>query len=164
MARPITLHFYEDPGHGWLKVPVKLLEDLQIVDRISHSSYLLGQHAYLEEDCDAGKLIEALKQGCQIYKVVKHYCKTESAIRHYYPFTAQWLEKMAKVPVEGLRLVYGDLRMTLTRPTNAGWYAEVEGGGLCYMSRRQVMEATVLPTQGDKPQSFLRDETGAERP
>ena len=32
MASPITLHFYEDPGHGWLKAPVKLLEELRIVD------------------------------------------------------------------------------------------------------------------------------------
>ena len=143
MSRLITLHFYEDPGHGWLKAPVKLLEKLRIVDQISPYSYLLGQHAYLEEDCDAGRLIEALKQDGKSYKVVKHYCKTESAIRHYYPFTAQWLERMAKVPIEGLRLVYGDRRMTLTRPTSAGWYAEVDGGGLCYMSRRQVMEATV---------------------
>ena len=143
MTRPTTLHFYEDPGHGWLKAPVKLLEKLRIVDQISPYSYLLGQHAYLEEDCDAGLLIEALKQDCEIYKVVKHYCKTVSAIRHYYPFTAQWLEKMAKVPAEGMRLVYGDRTMTLTLPTHCGWYAEVDGGGLLYLSRRQVMEATV---------------------
>ena len=143
MSSPTTLHFYEDPNHGWLKVPVKLLEELQLVDQISHYSYLLGQYAYLEEDCDAGKLIEALKQDCEPYKVVKHYCQNGSAIRSYYPFTAQWLEKMAKVPVEGMRLVYGDRTMTLTLPTHCGWYAEVDGGGLCYLSRRQVMEAAV---------------------
>lgn len=144
MARPITLHFYEDPGHGWLRAPVKLLEKLQIVDQISHYSYLLGQHAYLEEDCDAGKLIEALKQDCQIYKVVKHYCQKESAIRHYYPFTAQWLGRLAKVPVAGMRLGYGNRLLKLVRPTASGWYAEDDGGVVWFMRNRMVMEATVL--------------------
>ena len=144
MTLPIPLHFYEDPGHGWLKAPVKLLEKLRIVDQISPYSYLLGQHAYLEEDRDAGKLIEALKQDCQVYKVVKHYCNTESAIRHYYPFTAQWLEKMAKVPVEGMRLVYGDLRLTLMRASTSGsWEVRNHHGQTYLMSRRQVMEATI---------------------
>ena len=145
MSRPITLHFYEDPGHGWLRAPIKLLEELQTVDQISPYSYLLGQHAYLEEDCDAGKLIEALKQNGRTYKVVPHSCQSESAIRHYYPFTASWRARLAKVPVEGMRLVYDNRLMTLVRPASGGWYAEVDGGGLCHMGRRQVMEATVLP-------------------
>ena len=142
MTRPITLHFYEDPGHGWLKAPVKLLEKLKIVDQISHYSYLFGQHAYLEEDRDAGKLIQAMEQDGQTYKVVKHYCQNESAIRTYYPFTAQWLENMAKVPAAGMRLVYGNLRLTLVRPTSRGWYAEVDDGSFYYMNRRQVMSAS----------------------
>ena len=49
------------------------------------------------------------------------------------------------MPVAGMRLVYGRSLMTLVKPTKGGWYAEVDGGGLCYMGRRQVMEATVLP-------------------
>ena len=144
MTRPLTLHFYEDPGHGWLKAPVKLLEELQIVDQISHYSYLLGAHAYLEEDRDAGRLAAALKQECQSYKVVKHHSNNHSTIRSYPAFSVQMVSNMAKVPVEGMRLVYGDRTMTLTLPTHCGWYAEVDDGGLCYMSRRQVMEATVL--------------------
>lgn len=144
MSRPITLHFYEDPGHGWLKAPTKLLEELQIVDQISHYSYLMGAYAYLEEDCDAGKLIEALKQDCRPYKVTKHSCNTESAIRYYYPFTASWRERLAKVPVEGMRLVYGRSLMTLVKPTKGGWYAEIDGGAVCYMSHRAILEATVL--------------------
>lgn len=145
MTRPITLHFYEDPGHGWLKAPVKLLEKLKIVDQISHYSYLFGQHAYLEEDCDAGKLIEALKQNGRTYKVVQHSCNTESAIRHYYPFTAPWRERLAKVPVAGMRLVYGNLRLTLMRAgTSGSWEVRNHHGQTYRMSRRQVMEATVL--------------------
>ena len=144
MARPITLHFYEDPGHGWLKAPVKLLEELQIVDQISHYSYLLGAHAYLEEDRDAGRLAAALAQEGQSYKVVKHHCKTESAIRSYYPFTSRWLENLAKVPVEGMRLVYGSSTLTLLRPSARSWYAEDESNRIYLMSSRQVQEAAVL--------------------
>ncbi len=144
MTRPTTLHFYEDPGHGWLRAPIRLLEELQIVDQISHYSYLLGQYAYLEEDCDAGKLIQALKQDCEIYKVVKHYCQNESTIRQYYPFTAQWLEKLAKVPVAGMRLVYDGLPLTLMRASTSGsWEARDHHGQTYRMSRRQVMEATI---------------------
>lgn len=146
MSRPITLHFYEDPGHGWLRAPTKLLEELQLVDKISHYSYLLGQHAYLEEDCDAGKLMAALKQDCAPYKVVRHYCKNESAIRNYPRFSTEMAKNMAKVPVEGMRLLYGSPRpLTLKRPTAGGsWYAEAEDGMTYLMKRRQVMEATVL--------------------
>lgn len=144
MSRPITLHFYADPGHGWLKAPIKLLEELQIVDQISPYSYLLGQHAYLEEDCDAGKLIEALKRDCQSYKVVKHYCQNESTIRRYYPFTAQWLANMAKVPVAGMRVCYGHSTLTLSGPTTQGWYAEDENGRIYFMSSRQVQAAPVI--------------------
>ena len=42
MSRPITLHFYEDPGHGWLKAPIKLLEELQIVAE----GIFLRRHSY----------------------------------------------------------------------------------------------------------------------
>ena len=145
MTRPLTLHFYEDPGHGWLKVQVKLLEELQLVDKISHYSYLLGQHAYLEEDCDAGRLIEALKQNGRTYKVAPHYCKNESAIRNYPRFSTEMAKNMAKVPVAGMYVDYGGNRMTLARPTAGGaWYVEADTGMHYKMSRRQVMEATVL--------------------
>lgn len=145
MSRPITLHFYEDPGHGWLRAPTKLLEDLQIVGQISPYSYLLGQHAYLEEDRDAGKLIEALKQDCAPYKVVRHYCKNESAIRNYPSFSTEMAKNMAKVPVAGMYVSYGGNRLTLARPTTGGaWYVESDTGMHYLMKRRQVMEATAL--------------------
>lgn len=44
--------FIEDPGHGWLEVPVHELCDLGIMDLISGYSYTNGAFAYLEEDCD----------------------------------------------------------------------------------------------------------------
>lgn len=55
------LNFYQDPGHGWLEVPVAELKRLGIVGQISRYSYVSrdGKLAYLEEDCDAGVYIRA---------------------------------------------------------------------------------------------------------
>jgi len=64
MKRQITLKFHTDPGHGWLEVKTMTLVMLGIVDDISGCSYLggYGHTAYLEEDCDAGILMNALKE------------------------------------------------------------------------------------------------------
>lgn len=45
-------NFYSDPGHGWLAVPIEDVNKLGIVNKISRYSYLNGEMAYLEEDCD----------------------------------------------------------------------------------------------------------------
>ena len=44
--------FYEDPGHGWLKVPMGELIELGIAGKITSCSYRDDDSAYLEEDCD----------------------------------------------------------------------------------------------------------------
>jgi hypothetical protein len=51
--------FFEDSGHGWLKVPVSELIELGIENDISHYSYMFGDWAYLEEDCDMARFIDA---------------------------------------------------------------------------------------------------------
>ena len=52
--------FHEDPAHGWLEVPKAELAKLGIADKISHYSYMSGDKAYLEEDCDLGAFIMAI--------------------------------------------------------------------------------------------------------
>ena len=54
-----TFTFYCDPGHAWLKVSLALLEELDLVNKVSRYSYRSAEHAYLEEDCDAGLFIRA---------------------------------------------------------------------------------------------------------
>lgn len=49
-----------DPGHAWLKVPLKALFKSGVANQISSYSYLRGHHAYLEEDSDAGKYLLAI--------------------------------------------------------------------------------------------------------
>jgi hypothetical protein len=53
--------FYEDPGHGWLKVPRKELVELGIENEISPYSYMSGsgRMVYLEEDSDLSKFARA---------------------------------------------------------------------------------------------------------
>ena len=62
-----------DPGHGWLRVPIKLLSDWGIESLISQYSYRTREYAYLEEDCDAGLFgLHARRRGFR-YKVEDKY-------------------------------------------------------------------------------------------
>ena len=56
--RSLTLNFYQDPGHGWAKIEKSKLAALGIAGQISRYSYMRGQYAYLEEDCDLGLLFK----------------------------------------------------------------------------------------------------------
>lgn len=51
-----------DPGHSWVKVPYKDLEDSGVEFEISEFSYRTRRDAFLEEDCDAGVFLDALKR------------------------------------------------------------------------------------------------------
>mgnify|MGYP000041004342 FL=1 len=51
--------FHSDPSHGWLAVKLDELKMLGITQDISNFSYVKGKTAYLEEDCDAPKFIQA---------------------------------------------------------------------------------------------------------
>tara|TARA_S200002703_G_scaffold84204_1_gene72609 strand:- start:144 stop:401 length:258 start_codon:yes stop_codon:yes gene_type:complete len=53
--------FHSDAGHGWLAVPIIHLENFNLMRKISRFSYMNGQTAYLEEDCDAPLFIETYK-------------------------------------------------------------------------------------------------------
>ena len=57
-----TYIFHEDPGHGWAAVPMADLIDLGVADKITGYSYLLGNMAYLEEDCDLPTFVRAYKK------------------------------------------------------------------------------------------------------
>lgn len=55
-------NFFQDPGHGWLRVKTKELIDLGIADKISQYSYMSnsGKSVYLEEDQDMTIFTDAL--------------------------------------------------------------------------------------------------------
>ena len=55
--------FHSDCGHGWLEVPAREIRDLGIEGDISGYSYIStdGMTVYLEEDCDEGVFIKAVR-------------------------------------------------------------------------------------------------------
>ena len=62
LTPPTTVYIkHDDPGHGWLAVPVADLVDLGIHESISSYSYLSRdkQTVYLEEDDDMSKFYVA---------------------------------------------------------------------------------------------------------
>ena len=86
----MKLRFIEDPGHGWLEVPINLLRELGIEDAISKCSYYAAwtKCAYLEEDCDAGIFdMEATKAGWE-YEIDRQYQECTFVRRlPNYPYT-----------------------------------------------------------------------------
>ena len=81
----MVLNYYQDPGHGWIKVSRKQLFDLGIHKDISNCSYEShdGMNVFLEEDCDASLLIEALKARGIDYTLKSFHTDRQSKIRSY---------------------------------------------------------------------------------
>jgi hypothetical protein len=90
-AEHLTLDFHADPGHGWLAVDMDHLKRLGLADKISAYSYVSRDRdtAYLEEDCDAGRYIEAIKAAGIAYRIRSHHCNSESFIRRLAGYPAQ---------------------------------------------------------------------------
>ncbi len=85
----IQLTFYTDPGHGWVEVERKMIDELGIADQISCCSYQYKDRCYLEEDCDAHILINALKKAG--WRVTMRECNSpnnDSIIRKYPSYQA----------------------------------------------------------------------------
>ncbi len=81
--KKLELVFYSDPSHGWVAVPISLLEQLNIKNKFSTYSYISRDKttAYLEEDCDAGLLIRTLENKKVPYTVRTVNCNQDSFIR-----------------------------------------------------------------------------------
>ena len=84
----MMLTCYNDPGHAWLRVNRSIAKRLMgdSFNRISSYSYQFNEYIYLEEDCDAGLLIEALKAQGISYRIKENFCNKESRIRSYPSF------------------------------------------------------------------------------
>ena len=80
----MKLFYYQDPGHGWIKVSNNLLNKLAINDKISSYSYMRKDYAYLEEDCDVGILFDALEKKGVTYQIISKVSRNRSSkIRSY---------------------------------------------------------------------------------
>lgn len=89
-----TFDAISDPGHGWLKVPCKLLCELDITRNITPYSYVKGEYAYLEEDCDLSTFINAMKaQRPDVQIKQRHRIADKSSrVRNYPSYTSEYAE------------------------------------------------------------------------
>lgn len=75
MKRHYTFKYVQDASHGWLRVPHSIVWDLNLTACISGFSYQDSRYYFLEEDCDANKLLTALKERGITYSLVKRHCE-----------------------------------------------------------------------------------------
>ena len=86
----MRLNFYSDPGHGWLAVPLPLLERLALLDEISPYSYMRGMLAHLEEDCDASLFLARARGAGMVVTFRESVCPDRhSRIRNYDPYSPE---------------------------------------------------------------------------
>ena len=83
----VTKVLHSDPGHAWLAVKLSEIKMLGIQTDISSYSYVKGKTAYLEEDYDAGKFINAMRaKGIEV-AVKEGACRDRSPIRYFKSFS-----------------------------------------------------------------------------
>jgi hypothetical protein len=84
----MVFNVYSDPSHGWAKVSRQLLQELNILDRISSYSYQRKDYVYLEEDCDLSLLVETLQSKGIKFSFKEYHGNKTSRIRNYPRFVA----------------------------------------------------------------------------
>jgi len=115
----MTLPYYQDPGHGWVRVSVGLLHGLKIAHLITPYSYRRGDHAYLEEDGDLSQLLTAAAAAGITVKLKQHHTNKTSKIRgyaqYYTPTTQAAAEEAlkAKIRAQGCSLDFINNRMII---------------------------------------------------
>lgn len=86
-AKPITLYYQQDPGHGWISCKRSLAAKLNFLDKVSSYSYQRGASIYLEEDCDAALLVDALDKAGIPYVIKSSHTDKRHPIRSYERFS-----------------------------------------------------------------------------
>jgi hypothetical protein len=84
----MKLNYYQDPGHGWIKVKKSVLQRLGIAGDISAYSYQRGDYAYLEEDGDAERLFQAAGAHGLVIQLNHLHTNKQSKIRAYESYQA----------------------------------------------------------------------------
>lgn len=88
--KTLKLTFYEDAGHGFLRVPLNLLVELDIAEKITPYSYMNHKYAYLEEDCDYSTFMEVAKNVYNV-QVTKKYIDGEAGCREYGSYKSEYV-------------------------------------------------------------------------
>jgi hypothetical protein len=86
-----SIVLYTDPAHGWAKVSLSELFNLEIHDKISTYSYIRSNekhsYAYLEEDCDLSLYLKALDDKGIKFRIIEKHTDKSSKIRSYKRYT-----------------------------------------------------------------------------
>ena len=79
------LTYLQDPGHGWIRCPITLAEQLGFAARVSPYSYHQTETGdiWLEEDCDAALLIEALRERGIAYRLHEIVINGDAVVRSF---------------------------------------------------------------------------------
>lgn len=129
-----TLHFYADPAHGWLKVPLKDLDKLGIKDKISECSYYRGEFAYLEEDCDMNVYIYAMRALGYKVNIVYHSSNRSSVVRNFENFSRieNFMDMYYNIKADFLALAKGKVQKAI----NAGIFEVDSNGDIKYADNK----------------------------
>ena len=98
-----NLHWFYDWGHGWLRVPLGYIGQLEIADQITGCSMIRGKYAYLEEDLDAGLFFRTMKERAFSLPEKIPYTDAEgsSKLRTYPDFTMELYAVATADPFNG---------------------------------------------------------------
>jgi hypothetical protein len=88
MRRTFTITVYNDAGHAWGKVKRQVLQELNLLPKVSSYSYQYKDNVYLEEDCDLNMLCQLLNEQDVRVKFVEKFTTGNSRIRSYERFQA----------------------------------------------------------------------------
>ena len=116
----MKLDFYSDAGHGWLKVKIQELEKLGLAEKISNSSYMKNENAYLEEDFDTSQFCNEMRKTNSNYNFNEHvreHTSNFSTIRNYESYNYQKylkIKSLAKRFNEDLKFREYALRVIIT--------------------------------------------------
>lgn len=90
VAHTLKFNFHSDAGHGWLAVKKSLVRELGLASGISQCSYMQGQTAYLEEDCDMLAFLIAFEKKFGIKANINYLdSKDRSPIRSFKRFSME---------------------------------------------------------------------------
>lgn len=105
MNKKLKIKVINDPSHGWGSVSLKLLEQLDLIDKISQYSYMTNTRAYLEYHSDLNKLFEKLKEKNIEYEVTSSHLE-KTNIRSFPPFNKEKLNLIENIKVGSSFYIY----------------------------------------------------------
>lgn len=79
----MKINIFSDSSHGWAEVKLSELDRLGITQKISRYSYVKGETAFLEEDCDLAVYLDALRAAGEAFTFEEHHTNGDSFIRGY---------------------------------------------------------------------------------